>query len=192
MALSRPGLCQRVHSVHEKVEFDPTLLELKAAMAQCSAREARIAPNGQLFGVRLFAAACNETNEWRHCKGDRIMLRGSEPASPAEFEALLAVMSVRTDHEDAFARFSWARPTRASLSQTEAAFPVVCDGLPHWYLVDLVHRGWPAGRRSSSSSVRAKSSGAICHRRRRECSTLAARQIMASCSFSSAMVVLST
>jgi hypothetical protein len=76
------------------------------------------------------------------------MLRASGSSSPAGFEALLAVMSVRADHEDAFARFSWRRSTLGSSPQTEAAFPVVCDGLPHGYLVDLVHRGWSAHHQS--------------------------------------------
>jgi len=145
--LSRPDLCRAVHATHEKVELDPPLVDLNTAMASGAAQEPRIALNGRWLGQRLSepSRTGRGAKSWRRWDGRSLVIQEPCPAiAPANFAALLVVMAVRADHDDAFARFSWSCPN----SLSGAAFPILCDGLVHSYLVDLVHRGWPRSERA--------------------------------------------
>lgn len=147
-SLSRPNLCRTEHAAHERVQLDPPLVELKTALASGSPLEDRVAPNGRLMGLRLLKPSSND-GQWHRGDGRKLNLDESSAAIvPTSYAALFVVMAVRADHEDAFARFMWSCPSDGSPAEKEAAFPVVCDGLTHTYLVDLVHRGWPRGEQA--------------------------------------------
>ncbi len=160
VSLSRPDLCATVQAGPRDLMLDPPLSWMGTGLESAARHGCVVERDGKLIAQVLFGPGWTGASwspevgmERRRDAGKDWWLPGAASAtrllSPelridtAKFAAMLIDLTVRNDSEDVVGQFEWHQSGRMSFDEADrVSFPVLCDEMPHRYLVDLARTHW--------------------------------------------------